>query len=65
MLFVAILTTEMALRLFVFNFVREEVFAAAIVTEAFAALDAEPKPAVAIPLWDGHTAERIINVLLQ
>jgi len=31
-----------------------------IVSAAFAALDAKPKPAVAIPLWDGHTAERIV-----
>lgn len=36
-----------------------------IVSEAFAALDAAPKPAVAIPLWDGHTAERIVSVLMQ
>jgi UDP-N-acetylglucosamine 2-epimerase (non-hydrolysing) len=36
-----------------------------IVREAFAALDAKPKPAVAIPLWDGHTAERIVTSLAQ
>jgi UDP-N-acetylglucosamine 2-epimerase (non-hydrolysing) len=36
-----------------------------IVSEAFAALDAKPKPAVAIPLWDGHTAERIVSMFLQ
>lgn len=34
-----------------------------IVSEAFAALDKEPKPAVDIPLWDGHTAERILAAL--
>jgi UDP-N-acetylglucosamine 2-epimerase (non-hydrolysing) len=36
---------------------------AMIVTEAFAALDREPRPAIDIPLWDGHTAERILAAL--
>ena len=36
-----------------------------IVREAFAALDAAPKTPVEIPLWDGHTAERIVGVLGQ
>jgi len=36
-----------------------------IVSEAFAALERAPKPAVAIPLWDGHTAERIVSLLMQ
>jgi UDP-N-acetylglucosamine 2-epimerase (non-hydrolysing) len=31
-----------------------------IVAAAFAALDLPLKPAAAIPLWDGHTAERIL-----
>jgi UDP-N-acetylglucosamine 2-epimerase (non-hydrolysing) len=34
-----------------------------IVSEAFAALERAPKPPVAIPLWDGHTADRILNAL--
>ncbi|MGI8835641.1 MAG: non-hydrolyzing UDP-N-acetylglucosamine 2-epimerase [Pyrinomonadaceae bacterium] len=38
---------------------------ATIVREAFVALDAGLKPAVAIPFWDGHTAERIVNILAQ
>ncbi len=36
---------------------------ATIVSEAFAALDSVPKPPVPIPLWDGHTAERIVDIL--
>ncbi len=36
---------------------------ATIVSEAFAALDSVPKPTVPIPLWDGHTAERIVEIL--
>ena len=36
-----------------------------IVSGAFAALDAKPKLAAAIPLWDGHTAERIVSSLAQ
>lgn len=35
-----------------------------IVAAAFAALAETAKPAVGIPLWDGHTAERILAALL-
>ena len=35
-----------------------------IVNAAFAALDQTAKPTVAIPLWDGHTADRIVAALL-
>ena len=34
-----------------------------IVTAAFAALEEKTKPSVSIPLWDGHTAERIVAAL--
>ncbi|HYV00257.1 MAG TPA: UDP-N-acetylglucosamine 2-epimerase, partial [Pyrinomonadaceae bacterium] len=34
-----------------------------IVDAAFAALAETAKPAVRIPLWDGHTAERILDAL--
>jgi hypothetical protein len=34
-----------------------------IVAAAFAALDQRAKPTAAIPLWDGHTAERILAAL--
>jgi UDP-N-acetylglucosamine 2-epimerase (non-hydrolysing) len=39
---------------------------AKIVAAAFAALDETTKPhPVSIPLWDGHTAERILDALIQ
>ena len=34
-----------------------------IVAAAFAALEQTAKPTVTIPLWDGHTAERIVDAL--
>ena len=34
-----------------------------IVAAAFAALEGKAKPTVSIPLWDGHTAERIVAAL--
>jgi UDP-N-acetylglucosamine 2-epimerase (non-hydrolysing) len=34
-----------------------------IVAAAFAALEQKVKPPVGIPLWDGHTAERILAAL--
>jgi hypothetical protein len=34
-----------------------------ITNAAFAALNETSKKAVCIPLWDGHTAERILAVL--
>ncbi|MEP6818551.1 MAG: UDP-N-acetylglucosamine 2-epimerase (non-hydrolyzing) [bacterium] len=34
-----------------------------IVAAAFAALEETAKPTVTIPLWDGHTAERIVDAL--
>ncbi len=36
---------------------------AKIIVTAFAALSEKPKPPVVIPLWDGHTAERIVGAL--
>jgi len=36
-----------------------------IVAAAFAALDLTAKPTVNIPLWDGHTAERILDALVD
>ena len=35
-----------------------------IVAAALAALGETAKPAIEIPLWDGHTADRILNALL-
>jgi UDP-N-acetylglucosamine 2-epimerase (non-hydrolysing) len=37
----------------------------AIVRAAFAALDEPRKRATVIPLWDGHTAERILDALVE
>ncbi|MEP6570134.1 MAG: UDP-N-acetylglucosamine 2-epimerase (non-hydrolyzing) [Acidobacteriota bacterium] len=34
-----------------------------ILAAAFAALEESAKPAISIPLWDGHTAERILAAL--